>query len=956
MFRAFATISADTVLVLSYRIIVLCVELLSSISTVFFLFIRLWKPWSHKIEDLSIDEYWDVTKEETEDTIESSISSIIQNDSGGEVSTHNDVYYRNWIRIHQRLENFLMLKATQVSREIHLGGKTNNAVTNSKFFVHVLIPCYSESLDIVSQTCLAALFLDFPRDRFNVYICDDGNDLEKKSWVEMTASSIPNVRYVSRESFNRKHGKSGNLNNALTEFIYRRNLSDGINIPREDVVAILDADMICLPNFLSSLLPFLSRDKSVALVQSPQTFHNALPSADFFDVHNVNFFHYLLPAMDAWECTTCCGTNFVVRARDLQKVGWFPTDSVTEDLLLAIKLWSEGRKVRYFEETVVIGEAPKDLRQVFQQRSRWAKGTIQVCLMQNPLFNSKLKWAARISFFCCFWSYMSSAFFNPLFVIVNLNAIVFGLFPIHQIGYVATLFCVAYYTTLFIAVTFTPVPLKHFKSLWVIGKLGHAFSFLALKAFIGVLKSFCCSTRIIFKATQKKGIQNKNSEAEKHRRDSSLSDIYSHSIICILIMGTIAFGLASFSQMRMQDGIDINDTSHPTFQKRNIKFFLIIWMFQFLIAYALPIVYSYLPENTLLQSKALNYLMSVDILISLCLLGIPFVLFKTNLLRAYPDVASAFDVSPSSSSIWIIDDDSQSKLGQYIYDSALDSSIPVIVIQQRPSCILSYVNCLGTGRETWSSYSNALTVIARTIKEKDYPTVVVFEPGWIEEAFAVNGTLSYRRQNDFQLNNLRFGQWTQSSSNFMLNVERFSRLLGTFSRFSSILPQKTLLYLDVGNPNFLEMTQGIPLEFMAQSNALKQANFRGISLNTGNFYASDDVTMKGEELFSKYGHHFVEDSSRNGGAFSNRNWAEIYACTKDPPHVKEGFLPTWDTSGTGKDGNLWINRIGFSDGRMFPKGEYHECLRDHSIECSDQCPASSALSDTRIYRRFCRCE
>lgn len=46
---------------------------------------------------------------------------------------------------------------------------------------------------------------------------------------------------------------------------------------------------------------------------------------------------------------------------------------------------------------------------------------------------------------------------------------------------------------------------------------------------------------------------------------------------------------------------------------------------------------------------------------------------------------------------------------------------------------------------------------------------------------------------------------------------------------------------------------------------------------------------------------------------------------------------TGDPSG-GHDANAWVKTPGEADGRLYSSGTFHECLLQHSIECSDQCP------------------
>ena len=70
----------------------------------------------------------------------------------------------------------------------------------------------------------------------------------------------------------------------------------------------------------------------------------------------------------------------MARAGALHEVGWFPTESITEDYLLSLKLATAGWRVRFHAAVVSTGEAPEDLRQIFKQRNRWCCGCFQVFL------------------------------------------------------------------------------------------------------------------------------------------------------------------------------------------------------------------------------------------------------------------------------------------------------------------------------------------------------------------------------------------------------------------------------------------------------------------------------------------------------------------------------------------------------------------------------------------------
>ena len=69
----------------------------------------------------------------------------------------------------------------------------------------------------------------------------------------------------------------------------------------------------------------------------------------------------------------CPGTNFLVRANALLEVGGSPQYTLTEDYALGMELKKYGWHCRYVQEYLAIGEAPDQIRNCYQQRSRWCK-------------------------------------------------------------------------------------------------------------------------------------------------------------------------------------------------------------------------------------------------------------------------------------------------------------------------------------------------------------------------------------------------------------------------------------------------------------------------------------------------------------------------------------------------------------------------------------------------------
>ena len=77
------------------------------------------------------------------------------------------------------------------------------------------------------------------------------------------------------------------------------------------------------------------------------------------------------------------GTNFLIRSAAFREAGWSPEYTLTEDYALGMVLKMNKWKCRYVEEYLAVGEAPEEVRNCFQQRSRWTKVTLAACVPSN---------------------------------------------------------------------------------------------------------------------------------------------------------------------------------------------------------------------------------------------------------------------------------------------------------------------------------------------------------------------------------------------------------------------------------------------------------------------------------------------------------------------------------------------------------------------------------------------
>lgn len=267
--------------------------------------------------------------------------------------------------------------------------------------VDVFICTYNEEETILERTIVGALAMDYAR--YRVWVLDDG----RRPWLEALSKRL-GAGYLTRpDNF---HAKAGNINNGLKHVAA---------LPEPpDFISILDADFVPMPAFLRRTLA-LMREEDVGIVQTPQHFINPDPLQSNLSTTRVwpdeqrYFFDVVMASKDAWGAAFCCGTSSVIRFPVLQQIGGFPTESVTEDYLVTLKMKAVGYRTVYLNERLSLGLAPEGLKEYVTQRSRWALGFVQICrgslgplrphngltlLDRISLIETFLYWSANYSF------------------------------------------------------------------------------------------------------------------------------------------------------------------------------------------------------------------------------------------------------------------------------------------------------------------------------------------------------------------------------------------------------------------------------------------------------------------------------------------------------------------------------------------------------------------------------
>ncbi|HEX8048745.1 UDP-forming cellulose synthase catalytic subunit [Rhizobium sp.] len=275
--------------------------------------------------------------------------------------------------------------------------------------VDVFVPSYNEDINLLANTLASAKAMDYPADKLQVWLLDDGGTLQKRNSTKVLESQAAiarhnelrqlcqelDVKYLTRER--NEHAKAGNLNNGLQH-------SSG------DLIAVFDADHAPARDFLLETVGYFEDDPKLFLVQTPHFFINPDPlernlrTFDNMPSENEMFYGIIQRGLDKWNAAFFCGSAAVLSRKALESQNGFSGISITEDCETALALHGAGWNSIYVDRPLIAGLQPATFASFIGQRSRWAQGMMQILRFRFPLLKRGLTLPQRLC-------YMSSTLF-----------------------------------------------------------------------------------------------------------------------------------------------------------------------------------------------------------------------------------------------------------------------------------------------------------------------------------------------------------------------------------------------------------------------------------------------------------------------------------------------------------------------------------------------------------------
>lgn len=332
--------------------------------------------------------------------------------------------------------------------------------------VDIFVTTYNEDPEVVGPTLAAANAIVIPDNvRTKLFLLDDGDRSEM-----VRLASVHNATYLAR---NDNVGfKAGNLRNGLFH-------SAG------DFVVICDADTRLKPTFITNTMGYF-RDAQVAWVQTPHWFYDipdGQPPSHFFTRPSGRMTRLIQMLPNQWrigrdpflcdpsvffdiiqrrrnrnQSSFCCGAASIHRREavfsnaierkvtatkahsDLHNCPNFPSLAgmqpfcfhVSEDLYTSMLMHEDqgaGWKSVYHPQVEAKMLSPWSARAWAVQRLKYAGGTFDLMMHDNPVFRSQMTLKTKLHYLATFWSYLT-VLWLPIVLLAPAISLLFAVSPV----------------------------------------------------------------------------------------------------------------------------------------------------------------------------------------------------------------------------------------------------------------------------------------------------------------------------------------------------------------------------------------------------------------------------------------------------------------------------------------------------------------------------------------------
>jgi cellulose synthase/poly-beta-1,6-N-acetylglucosamine synthase-like glycosyltransferase len=229
--------------------------------------------------------------------------------------------------------------------------------------VSILIPARNEAV-VIEQTLHRLLSLDYPVDKLEIIVINDGSTDKTKALLDQAALRDGRIKPLHLPAISQGRGKSFALNIGL------KNAS-------HDLIAVYDADNHPEPASLKKLVRHLAANDGLGAVIGKFRTLNRKTNllTRFINIETLSF-QWIVQAgrYRAFQIAILPGTNYVIRKKVLEQCGGWDENAITEDAELSVRLYQNRWRIGFVPYAVTWEDEPEHLKAWLRQRTRWVRG------------------------------------------------------------------------------------------------------------------------------------------------------------------------------------------------------------------------------------------------------------------------------------------------------------------------------------------------------------------------------------------------------------------------------------------------------------------------------------------------------------------------------------------------------------------------------------------------------
>ncbi len=235
--------------------------------------------------------------------------------------------------------------------------------------VCVIVPCYNEE-DTVEKTVNSLLNLDYPEDKLEIVIVDDGSE----------DNTLEVAKQFEEDGVTVYHKENGGKHTALN---YAWERTDA------EIVGALDADSYVEPDALKKIIPYFQDEEVMSVtpalkIHPPETWLQIVQMIEYL----VGIFLRKVFAL-LGSIHVAPGPFSMYRAEFFEEHGAWRKAYLTEDIELSLRIQDKQYHIENAPDANVYTIGPPTFKELYKQRLRWYYGFIQNVLDYKQLFSRK---------------------------------------------------------------------------------------------------------------------------------------------------------------------------------------------------------------------------------------------------------------------------------------------------------------------------------------------------------------------------------------------------------------------------------------------------------------------------------------------------------------------------------------------------------------------------------------